>query len=463
MAEEQPNIVARVAVAAAIVLAAALVAIFLLRGGEAYTVKARFITASQLVKGNLVQVSGAPVGKVEDIRLTPDGQAEITMTFEDDYAPLRQGTRAIVRQASLSGVANRYIDLQLGSGTAPPIPERSTIPAAQTRSSVDLDQFFDVFGPRERAATRQDIIGFAETYAGRADKANRALRFLNPALASSSRLFAEVNRDTGELERFIVESSRLFSDVAERRVDVAGLVDNLATVNRALAAQRRDLQRGIHELPPFMRKANTTFVNLRATLDDLDPLVTESKPVVRKLRPLFAQLRPLAAEAVPTVRDLSLTISQPGNDNDAINLLEAQEPLDRIANGPVHAHGKQREGAFRETVDALKDATPELAFARPYAPELTGWFDDFSATGAYDALGSFSRAGLGLSALTLNPILGDIQLVPPDLRKAVFEANVETGRNDRCPGSLERERGGSNPFVAPRNSNCDPKMVPIGP
>ena len=54
-----------------------------------------------------------------------------------------------------------------------------------------------------------------------------------------------------------------------------------------------------------MRRADTTFVNLRATLDDLQPLVDESKPVAKKLRPFLAELRPLARDARPTLRDLS--------------------------------------------------------------------------------------------------------------------------------------------------------------
>jgi hypothetical protein len=36
---------------------------------------------------------------------------------DDGYHPLRVGTKAIVRQASLSGVANRYIDLRLPPGS----------------------------------------------------------------------------------------------------------------------------------------------------------------------------------------------------------------------------------------------------------------------------------------------------------------------------------------------------------
>ena len=38
------------------------------------------------------------------------------------YEPLHQGTEATVRLTSLSGIANRYIDLRLGPGNAPTIP-----------------------------------------------------------------------------------------------------------------------------------------------------------------------------------------------------------------------------------------------------------------------------------------------------------------------------------------------------
>ena len=108
------RLIALLAIGAAAVLAALLL---LGGGGGGYTVKARFQNASQLVKGNLVQVGGQPVGKVKKIDLTRDGQAEITMSIDSDYAPLRRGTRAIVRQASLSGIANRYVDLTLPAPT----------------------------------------------------------------------------------------------------------------------------------------------------------------------------------------------------------------------------------------------------------------------------------------------------------------------------------------------------------
>ena len=92
-------------------------------GGD-YIVKARFQNAAQLVKGNLVQTGGAPIGTVKTIDLTDDGQAEVTMKLQDDYAPLRRGTLATIRQASLSGVANRYIDLRMAPAERREDPRR---------------------------------------------------------------------------------------------------------------------------------------------------------------------------------------------------------------------------------------------------------------------------------------------------------------------------------------------------
>ncbi len=68
---------------------------FVLFGTDgSYQVKARFLNAGQLVKGNPVQVGGVPVGSVEGIRITDDGQAEIELSIDEQHTPLRRGTRA---------------------------------------------------------------------------------------------------------------------------------------------------------------------------------------------------------------------------------------------------------------------------------------------------------------------------------------------------------------------------------
>ena len=63
----------------------------------------------------------------------------------------------------------------------------------------------------------------------------------------------------------------------------------------ALGSQKDALAESVERLPPFLRRANTTFVNLRAALDDVDPLVDAAKPVARRLGPFLDQARAFAA------------------------------------------------------------------------------------------------------------------------------------------------------------------------
>jgi phospholipid/cholesterol/gamma-HCH transport system substrate-binding protein len=446
-------------VGAALVAVAAVAFVLLGSGAGDYTVHARFQNAGQLVKGDLVQVAGVRVGEVREIELTDDGQADLTLTIDDDtYSPLRRGTLATVRQASLSGVANRYIDLRLPTGGADvAIDDGGTIEATDTTSAVDLDQLFNTFDPRSRKALQGVIRGFARSYDGRSAQANAGWLYLNPSLAATTRLFREVNRDTPLLRRFIDASSHLVTDVAARRGDLAGLVDDLATTTGAIGRQKQALATSIDRLPDFMRNANTTFVNLRAALDDVAPLVRESKPVAKQLRPFLAALRPLAQDAAPTVRDLAALVRTPGVANDLVELTRSTVPLAGIATKRAQRAGAERDGAFPETVKALDQATPELRFARPYAVDLTGWFDDFSHSGIYDALGGASRAAPYVNAFTnVNGLLKPI--LDPVVGDKAFAAVASLNQRNRCPGSVER---GS--LWDPAPGTCDPTQVPVGP
>jgi phospholipid/cholesterol/gamma-HCH transport system substrate-binding protein len=443
-----------VALAAVVIGAAAVVVLLVSGGGDDYHFKARFLNASQIVKGNLVQVAGTPIGKVDDIELTDDGQAVLDMRItKDGFKPLREGTRATIRQASLSGVANRYVDLQLPPNTNAPLPENATIGTHSTTSTVDLDQLFNTFDPPTRAALSGVVRGFGRQYKGHSDEANKGFLYLNPSLAASSRLFRELNRDTPLLERFVVANSKLVTDLAAKRDDIAGLIRNFDRTFGAIGRQRESLARALELLPPVMRRANTTFVNLRATLDDLDPLVRASKPVAPKLRRFMAELRPLTRNARPTLRDLSKLIRTKGADNDLIEATKSIVPVRDIAVGPVQRNGKERQGALPASTQALKESTPELAYARPYAVDLTGWFDDFSHSGIYDALGGESRAAPHVSAFVVAN--GLLQPIPIGLREQVFKQVANINQRNRCPGAADY----GSLWKPSKDYNCDETQV----
>jgi phospholipid/cholesterol/gamma-HCH transport system substrate-binding protein len=432
-------------------------------GGDGYTVTARFQSAGQLVKGNLVQNAGRRVGLVKDIVLADDGEAAVTLDIDEDLAPLRTGTQATIRTASLSGVANRYVDLQLPPGeVTETIDDGGEIPASDTTTAVDLDQLFGLFDAKTRKGLRNVVRGFGASYAGRSKEANEGWEYLNPSLVGARRLFGELTADQRGLERFIVDNAKLVSDISERRDDVTKLVDRLATTFAAIGAEKDALRGAIGELPGFMRRANSTFVNLRATLDDLDPLIDESRPVTPKLRAVLAELKPFARDAAPTFRTLSRLVRSKGEHNDLIDLANSVFGFRDIAVRGGRFNGAEREGSFAAGTKSLRAQTPMFAFQRPYAVDLTGWFDDFSHSGIYDALGSASRVSTNVSAFAF--LNGALVPVPEDMRAQVINEVATLGQRNRCPGSTERPADDtSNPFKPSQDFNCDPSQIPPGP
>jgi hypothetical protein len=184
--------------------------------------------------------------------------------------------------------------------------------------------------------------------------------------------------------------------------------------------------------------------------------------VAKKLRPFMAQLRPLAQDARPTLRDLSRLVKGPSKNDDLTDLMLAAPRLADITTGKVSDHGRKWDGAFPASTDALKSSTPVAAYWRPYSVDLMGWFDDFSHSGVYDALGAVSRAGLHASAFTLAG--GQLLPVPPQLREQAFKAGAELGQRNRCPGAAEHKAAdGSNPWKPTPTFNCDPSQVLPGP
>jgi phospholipid/cholesterol/gamma-HCH transport system substrate-binding protein len=207
-----------------------------------------------------------------------------------------------------------------------------------------------------------------------------------------------------------------------------------------------------------MRRANSTFVNLRATLDDLDGLVNDTKPVAPRLRAVLGELRPFAREATPTVRGFADLVRPPGERNDLYELAKSVPPLRDIAIGPVQRNAKERPGSFPTAVESLKGQTPHFAFFRPYAVDFTGWLDDFSHSGIHDANGSASRVATSVNAFA--SVDGVLKLIPPELRDDVTAATTVHGQNNRCPGATEHKaEDGSNPWRPSPTFNCDPSQT----
>ena len=454
--------IGRIAAIGALALAIIAIAWILLGGGDSgYRYQLIFETGGQLVKDNEVLIGGQPVGTVDEVELTDNGQAQVSITVDRQ---LHEGTSAVIRSTSLSGIANRYVSLTPGPDNAPGLDDGSIITEVDTTTPVDLDQLFNTLRAPERKGLQDIIQGSATAYAGRAADANETYRYISPALTATDRLIQELNSDERVLTDFLVTGSRVVTGVAERRDDLTNLVSNANTALGAIASQNEAFDRALVALPPALRQANTTFFNLRLTLDDLDELVDVAKPTTKNLAPFLKKTKRLVGKSVPVFHNLRLAINKDGKNND---LTDAMAHLPAAQKAAARASGP--------TVQAMIDSEPTFRFLRPYSPDLLNTIGKLGQISAnYDANGHYVRiqpAGLGIftdNAGSLDPISTANQFADygpyngPNFR--VFH---------RCPGGMTQPApDGSNPFldggmltspVPPYTNDCTVTDVPPGP
>jgi phospholipid/cholesterol/gamma-HCH transport system substrate-binding protein len=459
---------ARVISGGALLAGFVLVLVVLFGGSSGRKYHLLFENGGQLVSGNQVLVAGQPIGKVDDVALTDDGQAEVTISVDET---LHEGTTALIRATSLSGIANRYVSITPGPNNAPELGDGATLAGEKTTSPVDLDQLFNTFTPRTRLALRDVIQGSAATYDGHAAGARSTYKYFAPGLSATRRLFAELTSDSRAFSQFLVQGSRALDAIAERRNDLSALTSNANQFLGAIASENAALDESLQRLPPTLRQANTTFVNLRAALDDLTPVVNEFKPATKDLAPFLRKLRPVAERSVPVFSDLRLAINRPGSTNDLTDSLRELPRVERKASR-----------AIPQTIGGLDASQPVIEFARPYMPDLMGFISKFAeVTAPYDANGHYARVSTAEANFfhyctsAADPkcapggySAGELAPIPPDEQfdDLTFDNFI------RCPGGATQPIGGSNPFTddgsllsggQPPNPKCDTSDVPPGP
>jgi phospholipid/cholesterol/gamma-HCH transport system substrate-binding protein len=373
---------------------------------------------------------------------------------------LHEGSTAVIRATSLSGVANHYVSISPGPNSNPELDENAVVGLESTTTPVDLDQFLNTFPNPVRRALGDFIRGNAEIWRNRGPQARETFKYFPVALNRASHFAQQLNSDQRLLARFVVSSAKLSTAVAQRGEALSDAISSAATASEAIAGQNVAFDRTLRLLPPVMRQANTTFVNLRAALDDLDPLVETAKPATKNLAPFLRELRPVIESAVPVFKNLRLSVDRPGYANDAAELL-----------GFLPAVQKRASTAFPHAEAAEEAFLPNLRFVRAYTPDIFAAIGNVGQAAAnYDADGNYVRTQFsGLNIWRYNGENGQLEPIPPSQQMDAFGASAPI--TTRCPGAATQPApDGSNPFTEPpftgagvTPSECDPSDVPPGP
>jgi phospholipid/cholesterol/gamma-HCH transport system substrate-binding protein len=282
------------------------------RSRDMRTVKAIFEDVAGLDDESAVRIAGVRKGHVTDIKVLPDGRAEVTMQVDDDV-PLHADANA--RVANLGLLGEKYIELDPGSGAAPLVATTGTVTLRGSQPATFDDVTTQV---SEIAADVKAITAsLRQVMAGPAGQQRledivenvRAITQEVRALIAANRanVDATMANTRAITEQLRIEIPRLANSidavagqingtVAENRPDVRGVVENL----RGLSADLRVTADNLNGITGQMRSGEGTVGKLlysdeahdklTSALSSVESGVTELKNTLGRANRIQMQL-----------------------------------------------------------------------------------------------------------------------------------------------------------------------------
>ena len=345
-----------------------------------YNIKVELPEASGLQQSNQVRIAGQRVGIVNSLSphenpRTGRVTAIATLHIEKKFEPLPVDTKAIVQ--SVSAVGLKYLELEKGSSHAT-LKAGATIPVAQTREPVDIEEFFDMFNKPTRTAIKVASNNFGDGLAGRGLGLNDTIHELRPLVIRAIPVLHNLAAPATGLHDLFVDLDKVASQTAPVAETNAALFSELDTFFKAWAsvapsieAANRNgpasLEQGIHSFPaekPFYENA-TEFVRL------LRPSASDLRTVAPQLGHAFA------------VGAVNLTAATALSER----LAESAKALEEFGRNPIVSLSLEN---FAET---LEIGNPLLAGIAPEQANCNYW------TLAFRNLASLESENIGVGTL----------------------------------------------------------------
>jgi ABC-type transporter Mla subunit MlaD len=261
-----------------------------------YEIKVPFQEATQLAQQSDVRISGVSVGKVETIEQSPDGQqAQATIDIEDKYAPIPQGTRAILRTKTLLG--ETYVELTPGDSDGPELDDGATLAKANVAESVQLDEIFRTFDERTRTAFQEWMQEGATAISGQGQSFSNALGELDPFFTELDRVFRLLDTQRLAVRQLFSNGAVSLRALRGREGELAGLIQSSNEVFSTTAARDRDIEALFRAFPTFQDESRLTFDRLKEFALNADPLFRQLVPAAEELSPTLIALANLAPQA----------------------------------------------------------------------------------------------------------------------------------------------------------------------
>ena len=309
-----------------------------------YNLNAEVPNADALVKDNDVRIGGVLVGRVKSVVPVALGNgrfaAKLSLSLDKSVEPLPVDSTMIIRPKSALGL--KYLQIVPGSSSKG-FAAGETIPLSAARPEpVDIDQFFDMFNAKTRAAIRINQAGFGNALAGRGPGLNEAFGALRSLVYSAEPALRNIvapQTNFGGFWHALEDLSATVAPVAETQASLFVALDQ--TFGAFARVSRPYIQETISKSPPTLNAANADLPVLRPFLHDSQRFFTALQPgaaALAKTSPtIAAALRAgipvlnasptLNAQLVPTAEALLAFQNAPGVFNGLDLLIDTNHTL----------------------------------------------------------------------------------------------------------------------------------------
>lgn len=245
-----------------------------LGGGDGRSVIAIFDTVAGLEPKSPVRLAGVRVGTVDEIQLTPEGNARVIMSVHEDVK-IYPGASA--RVASLGLLGEKYVEILPGNTAAAPLPEDQAvvIPGTEVPTIDDVTSQVSAIAHDVKAITeslraavggpagQQRLIEIVENVRSVTERVDLLILQnqgnVNATLENVAAITADLRRDIPQIAASIESfADALQGTVGENRQDIRALVGNL----RDLSADLQVTATNLNEITGQVRAGEGTIGKL---------------------------------------------------------------------------------------------------------------------------------------------------------------------------------------------------------
>lgn len=279
-------------------------------GSDFYVVHAQFASVQAVTpgQGQTVNLAGVPVGEIGNVDLK-DGTATVELKIRRSHAPIYKNTTMLLRPRT--PLSDMYIDMKAGDPSAGEIPDGGTVPLANTKPTVNFDEFLSLFDADTRDYLQNLLTGAGEGLEGQGGNLRDGFKRFPTTGKYGTRIVKQLDRRHKNIKRAITNLALLSGELGKNSEVFAQLIDSSSVTFRTWASTQESIRQIIELVPGAFGKtadaveaSEPVIADTAVAFKNMQPLADNLGVSLKSLRPFFKDQTVVTRENFrPTIRD----------------------------------------------------------------------------------------------------------------------------------------------------------------